>query len=110
MRARKHILGRFLAYLLLCATVVTVLSSCGVKAADIDNTLKPMEASDKNMATESIINPDTHQRAVDLIAAGRLELKKLITHTFDPEHLEEAILCQMGSESIKVLVKPSQDD
>jgi L-iditol 2-dehydrogenase len=55
----------------------------------------------------SIINPDTHQRAVDLIAAGRLELKKLITHT---EHLEEAILCQMGSESIKVLVKPSQDD
>jgi len=44
------------------------------------------------------------------IAAGRLELKKLITHTFDPEHLEEAILCQMGSESIKVLVKPSQDD
>ena len=58
----------------------------------------------------SIINPDTHQRAVDLIAAGRLELKKLITHTFDPEHLEEAILCQMGSESIKVLVKPSQDD
>ncbi len=23
----------------------------------------------------SIINPDTHQRAVDLIAAGRLELK-----------------------------------
>lgn len=55
----------------------------------------------------SIINPDTHQRAVDLIAAGRLELKKLITHTFDLAHLEDAIRCQMGSESIKVLVKPT---
>ena len=44
------------------------------------------------------------------VCALTLELKKLITHTFDPEHLEEAILCQMGSESIKVLVKPSQDD
>lgn len=53
----------------------------------------------------SIINPDTHQRAVDLINAGRLEIKKLITHVFDIEHLEEAILCQMGSESVKVIVR-----
>ena len=58
----------------------------------------------------SIINPDTHQRAVDLITAGRLELKKLITNTFDLEHLEDAIICQMGSESIKVLVKPTGSD
>ena len=56
----------------------------------------------------SIINPDTHQRAVDLINSGRLELKKLITHTFDLEHLEDAIRCQMGPESIKVLVKPGK--
>lgn len=54
----------------------------------------------------SIINPDTHQRAVDLINSGRLEIKKLITHVFDIEHLEEAILCQMGSESVKVIVRP----
>ena len=64
MRDCKHILGRFLAYLLLCAMAITVLSSCGVKAADLDNTLKPMEASDKNMTTGSIINPDTEIRAV----------------------------------------------
>lgn len=54
----------------------------------------------------SLINPDTHQRAVDLINAGRLEIKKLISHVFDIGHLEQAIQCQMGSESVKVIVKP----
>ena len=56
--------------------------------------------------TGSIINPDTNQRAADLIDSGRIEIKKLITHTFDIHHLEEAIRCQMGNESIKVMVKP----
>jgi 2-desacetyl-2-hydroxyethyl bacteriochlorophyllide A dehydrogenase len=54
----------------------------------------------------SMINPDTHQRAVNLINGGRLELKKLITHRYDLEHLDEAIHMQMGSESIKVMVCP----
>lgn len=54
----------------------------------------------------SIINPDTHQRAVDLINSGRLELGRLITHVFDLDHVEDAIKCQMGSESIKVIVHP----
>lgn len=56
--------------------------------------------------TGSMINPDTHQRAVNLINSGRLELGKLITHTFPIEELEEAIKTQMGSESIKVMVCP----
>jgi len=54
----------------------------------------------------SMINPDTHQRAVNLINSGRLELKKLITHTFDLEHMDEAIHMQMSTESIKVVVHP----
>ncbi len=53
----------------------------------------------------SMINPDTHQRAVNLINSGRLEIKKLITHTYDLAHLEDAIKMQMSSESIKVMVK-----
>lgn len=56
--------------------------------------------------TGSMINPDTHQRAVNLINSGRLELSKLITHTFPMEQLEDAILCQMSPESIKVMVVP----
>lgn len=52
----------------------------------------------------SIINPDTHQRAVDLINSGRIQLEPLITHRFPVEQVKEAILMQMDSESIKVIV------
>ena len=54
----------------------------------------------------SMINPDTHQRAVNLLNSGRLKVKELITHTYDLEHLDEAIHMQMSSESIKVIVHP----
>lgn len=54
----------------------------------------------------SMINPDTHQRAVNLINGQSLEIKKLITHAYDLEHLDEAIHMQMSSESIKVMVHP----
>lgn len=54
----------------------------------------------------SMINPDTHQRAVNLINSGRIEIKKLITHVFDLEHLDEAIQMQMSVKSIKVVVHP----
>lgn len=54
----------------------------------------------------SMINPNTHQRAVNLLNSGRLEIKKLITHAYDLEHLEEAVHMQMSSESIKVVVHP----
>ena len=54
----------------------------------------------------SMINPDTHQRAVNLINSGRLELKKLITHVYDLEHMDDAIYMQMSPESIKVVVHP----
>lgn len=52
----------------------------------------------------SFINPDTHQRAVDLINAGRIQLEPLITHCFPVEQLEDAILMQMSDASIKVIV------
>lgn len=54
----------------------------------------------------SLINPDTHQRAVNLINSGRLEIKKLITHTYPITQMEEAIKKQMSRDSIKVIVRP----
>lgn len=55
----------------------------------------------------SIINPDTHQRAVEMINTGRLKLKELITHTYNLEHLEDAIHMQASAESVKVVVHPN---
>ena len=56
----------------------------------------------------SMINPDTQQRAVNLLNSGRLQIKKLITHGYDLDHLEDAIKMQMSSESIKVVVHPQK--
>ncbi len=58
--------------------------------------------------TGSIINPDTHQRAVNLLNSGRLKIEPLITHTFGLDRLEEAVLTQMGAESVKVMVHPQE--
>lgn len=54
----------------------------------------------------SFVNPDSHQEAVDLINAGRIQTEPLITHRYPIEQLEEAFHMQMSPESIKVIVKP----
>lgn len=53
----------------------------------------------------SMINPDTHQRAVNLINSGKIKIEPLITHRFSLNHLEEAIQSQMGTDSLKVIVQ-----
>lgn len=54
----------------------------------------------------SMINPDTHQRAVDLINRGRIQLGPVITHRFPLEQVKEAILMQMSGQAVKVMVEP----
>ena len=54
----------------------------------------------------SMINPDTHGRAVELINQGKIKLEEIITHTFPVERLKEAVLMQMSDDSIKVIVEP----
>ena len=54
----------------------------------------------------SLINPDTHGRAVELINRGKIRLDEIITHYFPVDRLEEAIRMQMSDASIKVIVAP----
>ena len=54
----------------------------------------------------SFINPDTHQRAVNLINEGKVNTKPLITHRYGLDELEDAIRKQRDPDSIKVMVKP----
>ena len=58
--------------------------------------------------TGSIINPATHQRAVNIINSGKVKIKPLITHTFPLTGVEDAIKMQMSKESIKVVVHPQE--
>lgn len=52
----------------------------------------------------SFVNPDTHDRAVALINAGKVDFGPIITHRYPLAELCEAIEAQSGSESIKVVV------
>ena len=80
----------------------------GVPAVDATIELPLFEVYKKELhIMGSMINPDTHQRAVNLLNSGRLKVKELITHTYDLEHLDEAIHMQMSSDSIKVIVHPN---
>lgn len=54
----------------------------------------------------SMINPDTHQRAVNLINSGKIKVKELITHVYGLDDLDGAIHKQMSNDSIKVVVHP----
>lgn len=56
----------------------------------------------------SMVNPDTHARAVALLNQNRLKITPLITHCYPLEQVEEAIHMQMKADSVKVLVKPWQ--
>lgn len=58
----------------------------------------------------SFINPDTHARAAVLISGGMIQIAPLLSHSYPLEQLSEAIHMQMSSESIKVLVKPFEDE
>ena len=46
---------------------------------------------------------------VDLINSGRIQLAPILTHRFPIERLKDAILMQMSSESLKVLVGSNYD-
>lgn len=52
----------------------------------------------------SFVNPDTHQRAVELLNAGIIRTAPLITHRFPVAQTAQAIAMQKSAESIKVLV------
>lgn len=58
----------------------------------------------------SFINPDTHQRAVNLLNRNRMRVEPLITHRFPLSQVEEAVLTQMSDASIKVVVLPQEEE
>lgn len=55
----------------------------------------------------SFINPDTHQRAVNMLSSQRIRIKELCTHSYSIDSLEEAIHKQMSVDSIKVMIHPN---
>ena len=78
-----------------------------VPKPDTAHALNLMDVYQKELTVlGSMINPDTHGRAVALINSGRINFEPIITHSFPVEKLLDAIQMQMSDKSIKVLVEP----
>lgn len=54
----------------------------------------------------SFVNPNTQQRAVNLINSGKVSIKPLITHEYGLDEVENALQKQTENDSIKVIIKP----
>lgn len=79
----------------------------GVSSPDVKVEISPFEIFKKELIIKgSLINPDTHLSALNLISNGKIDMKPIITHKFKLEKIEEALEMQKSAESIKVLVTP----
>ena len=56
----------------------------------------------------SLINPDTHLRAVNLINSGKVRFDRIISHHYGLNELEQGIKTQMSRESVKVIIHPQE--
>lgn len=79
----------------------------GVSSPDVKVEISPFEIFKKELIIKgSLINPDTHLSALNLISNGRINMKPIITHKFKLDKIEEALEMQKSAESIKVLITP----
>ena len=50
--------------------------------------------------------PIHHQRAVDLIATGKIDVKKFLTHTFSIDEIDKAFAAAENKDGLRVVVNP----
>ena len=92
-----------------CAGLGTTVLLFSVPRPDTEVSLPLFDVYKKELKIlGSIINPDTHQRAVNMINSGKLKISELITHSFGLQNLEAGIHMQMSSESVKVVIHPQE--
>jgi len=85
------------------------LNIFGVSPQDAVWNLKPFELYDKELTiTSSYRSPFTFERAIKLVASGRIKLKPLITHQYNLNEIKTALyIAEKKVEgAIKVLIQP----
>jgi threonine dehydrogenase-like Zn-dependent dehydrogenase len=58
----------------------------------------------------SFINPFTHSRAIEALAAGRFDPSKVISHRYPVEGFGEALEQSRSRDAVKVIVQPTEDE
>lgn len=80
----------------------------GVADPEEEISINPYEIYRKEITIAgSFVNPNTTKRAVELLEAGKVKLKELITHRFSLDEFPEAIhTYEKDKERIKIIIKP----
>jgi len=80
----------------------------GVADSDEEVLVRPYDVFRRELTIAgSFVNPYTTQRAVELLEAGKVKLKELITHRFSLEDFLRALdTFEKDKERIKILIKP----
>lgn len=91
-----------------CAAKGATILLFSVPSVDASFDLPLFDVFKKELTIKgSFVNPDTHARAVELLNTGKISVAPLISHRYSVDQLEQAILAQMSTESIKVMVMPT---
>ncbi|MDN3017233.1 zinc-dependent alcohol dehydrogenase family protein [Paenibacillus sp. BSR1-1] len=65
----------------------------GVAAPDTKISISPFEVFAKELKISgSFINPDTHEKAISLIAQGKIRVNRSISHTFQLDEIPDAMV------------------
>jgi L-iditol 2-dehydrogenase len=81
----------------------------GVAPPDVEIPVKPFDIYRREIEiVGSFTNPFTHQPALRLLASGRLDVGRLISHRFPLEKLPEAIEVAESGRAIKTVMVPAQ--
>lgn len=79
----------------------------GVSAIQAQAVINPYDIFNNELTLRgSFVNPYTHQRSIDLLASGKVDVKPLISHRFGIEETERAIKTSRSSDALKVMVIP----
>lgn len=81
----------------------------GVAAESDRIAISPYEVYRKEITiTGSFTNPFTHQRALDLLAAGQVEVEQLVTDRLPLDRVQAAIELLESRDALKVIIEPQR--
>lgn len=80
----------------------------GVSGPEARVAIRPYEIFLRELTlVGSFVNPFTHQRAIDALAAGHVKPAQIVSHRFPVDQTVEALRVSRTAEALKVLVQPS---
>lgn len=80
----------------------------GVSGPEAEARIRPYDVFLRELTiVGSFINPCTHTRAIEALAAGHINPSRIVSHRFPVEQTAEALRVSRGPEALKVLVQPA---